>query len=183
MLHLASGIRHAARTVDLDSVRVTGEPPIRVKVVHTLRDQRIPNPKIALHTLAVRDPCRGGVGKLALTCTDFRRVAGETMKTKRAAVLERIHKLTHKRDTSATYQPSDLKRLYRVMPDLLEHALADLRAWGYAKDPFHPLGGPDLEHNVIADQINESFCGRGCTCLICPKREIRMNPKIDDEFD
>ena len=53
----------------------------------------------------------------------------------------------------------------------------------YAKDPFHPLGGPDLEHNVIADQINESFCGRGCTCLICPKREIRMNPKIDDEFD
>ena len=71
-----------------------------------------------------------GVGKLALTCTDFRRVAGETMKTKRAAVLERIHKLTHKRDTSATYQPSDLKRLYRVMPDLLEHALADLRAWG-----------------------------------------------------
>ena len=65
-MHLASGIRHAARTVDLDSVRVTGEPPIRVKVVHTLRDQRIPNPKIALHTLAVRDPCRGGVGKLAL---------------------------------------------------------------------------------------------------------------------
>ena len=53
----------------------------------------------------------------------------------------------------------------------------------YAKDPFHPLGGPDLEHNVIADQINESFCGRGCTCLICPKREIRMNPKIDDEFN
>ena len=71
-----------------------------------------------------------GVGKLALTCTDFRRVAGETMKTKRAAVLYRIHTLTHKSDKSPTYRSSDLKRLYRVMPDLLEHALADLRAWG-----------------------------------------------------
>ena len=54
---------------------------------------------------------------------------------------------------------------------------------GVGKLALTCTGGPDLEHNVIADQINESFCGRGCTCLICPKREIRMNPKIDDEFD
>ena len=72
-----------------------------------------------------------GVAKLAQTCTDFRRVAGDTMKTKRAAVLERIHKLTHRKSaTSPTYQLSDLKRLDRVLPDLLEPALAELRAWG-----------------------------------------------------
>ena len=75
-MRLASGIRHAARTIDLDSVRVTGEPPIRVMVVHTLRDQRIPNPKKALHTLTVRDPCRGGVCKLALALRVGQAVGG-----------------------------------------------------------------------------------------------------------
>ena len=53
----------------------------------------------------------------------------------------------------------------------------------YAKHPHHPLGGPDVEHNVIADRINDRGHGRNCTCLICPKREIRMNPKIDELFD
>jgi hypothetical protein len=72
-----------------------------------------------------------GVGKLAMTCIDFRRVAGEAIKTNRAAVLERIHNLTHRNSaTTVTYQPSDLKRLRRVTPDLLEPALAELRTWG-----------------------------------------------------
>ena len=30
----------------------------------------------------------------------------------------------------------------------------------YSKDPFHPLGGPDLEHNVIADGSKSLAAGR-----------------------
>ena len=59
------------------------------------------------------------------------------------------------------------------------HTFKEGLEW-YSKDPHHPLGGPDLENNVIADRINEH---RHCTCLICPKREIRMNPEMDEAFD
>jgi len=53
-----------------------------------------------------------------------------------------------------------------------------------SEDPRHPMGGAFAEHNAIALTINCGHMGAGCTCLICPKRDVKFNmrdPEDDDD--